>query len=129
MNSTPDIVFVVDGLETINTKLSKYNSDKQAWDQECLRIRNSFIRKVSRVKTTAGHIKEYPNWYHTLPDSSLQSVGKHEPNYSEYYPHAPIKPKIPECEENNGHLTIVVSEFKTHKSLFKKCIQKTSDGN
>lgn len=122
MNSTQNVIFVVDGLKTIDSKLSKYIADKQVWDRECSDIDNSFKRKVSRVKTTAGHIKEYPNWYRTLPDNTLQSVGKHEPRYSEYYSHAPKKPKIPEFEVNNGHLTMVLSEFKTHKSLFKKCI-------
>lgn len=115
-------IFIVGGLQVLNTRIADYNHDLREYQYRCQAIRDSYIQKTSTVKTTAGNIKNYENWYMILPNGGLKSVGKDEPNYKELYPTMPLKPPTPQHEQvNGGNIIISADSFKVFKKDFTKC--------
>lgn len=115
-------IFIVDGLQVLNTQIADFNHDLREYQYKCQYIRDSYTFKTSTVTTSSGNVKQYGNWYMKHEDGRLTSVGKDEPNYEEEFPTKPLKPVTPPYEQaDGGHIIIPADRFKPFKKDFKKC--------
>ena len=114
-------LFIVNGMEIINRKLSLYRLNLRAWEDKCSSILNSFSTKTSRVATDLSkhNIKEYTYWYRQLDSGALKSYGKVKPDIESMYPPKPEHPVKFEYQAiDHRHIIISEDDYENNCELF-----------
>ena len=114
-------LFIVDGMEIINSEISDYHYKIQVWEDRCNGILYSFNTKTSRVSTNKSkdNFKEYTYWYQQLSGGGLKSCGKERPDIESMYPPKPEYPiKFGYKVINLKHIIILEADYKNNAEVF-----------
>lgn len=114
-------LFIVDGRDIINQKVSYFQLLIREWQSTCDFILDSFTTKTSSVATdlAKNNVKEYTYWYQKSPDSSLKSFGKERPDIESMYPPKPDHPIQFQYQiVNNRHIIISDDDYENNSELF-----------
>jgi len=113
-------IIIVGGAPVLASLNREYNWKYGEWKNQCASVHARFKKKTSRSQKN-GKEYEYTNWYEETA-AGLKSVGKEEPDYSEYYPPEP-KPAVTfKAAEYNGHLILEHKDYEANSKLFKDCL-------
>ena len=114
-------LFIVDGQEIINRKISYYQLQLREFENKCSSILDSFSTKTSTVATNQSkdNFKEYTYWYQKSQDGSLKSYGKDRPDIESMYPSKPEHPiKFEYQVINHRHITLSEDDYNNNCELF-----------
>ena len=114
-------LFIVDGLDIINSEIRGHNLSLQLWVDQCHAIEDSFFTKTSRVATNKDktNVKEYTYRYRTKSDFGIESCGKEKPDIESYFPPKPVHPIQFEYQDINGrHILISSDDLENNLDLF-----------
>jgi len=116
-----DELFIVDGRDIINQKVSYFQLLIREWQSKCDNIFDSFTPKTSSVATdlAKNNVKEYTYWYQKSSDGSLKSFGKERPDIESMYPPKPEHPIQFEYQViNDRHITLSKDDYINNSELF-----------
>lgn len=116
-----DMVIVINGMQILASLNRGYEFNHDQWASQCAAVRAGFKKKTSR-STKNGKVYKTTLWYKLKSGGGLESVGKNEPKYEEYYPPEPKPGYDFEVLDFEKHLIISQKDYEVNQKLFKDCL-------